>query len=443
VTFWPRSLVGRNLVMLVSLTIASQLCAIFIFVWVIQRPRVDVAAGLEASQIMLVGRLLSAVPPAERQRQLAALNGAAVAPPSASPPPPLMLAGGYFMQRFITRLRAQLPPDVLVRWDANQAPSRLWVRLRTGDGEAYWVTLPAAPLDSDFVRWSVLLLLLSQALLPMLGAWLIHRRTQRPLQRLARAAGSVEQGAWPAPVPLDGPLELATVAAAFNRMLAALAELESSRAAMLAGISHDIRTPLTKLRMAVNAPEAFEAPQASAERFIDEIDVVLGQFIDFARGDDGEAAVAGDLNDLIEQLAGGYASIGHNFTLALAPLPPLLFGPVGLQRLLMNLMQNAALYGGAGLAVRSWRDTDWAWVAVEDRGPGVPAAQLARMKQPFRRGEQSGATAGTGLGLAIADRIARHGGGQLELTLRRGGGLRAVLRLPLAPPSPGHLHEIR
>jgi two-component system osmolarity sensor histidine kinase EnvZ len=434
-TIWPRSLIGRNLVLLVSLTIASQLCAIAIFVLLIQRPRIDGAATLEASQIMLVGRLLSAVSPAAREQQLLALNGDATAP-RAGGPPPLTLAGGYATQRFITSLRARLPPQVQVEWDGDAALRRLWVRLRTADGRRYWITLPAAPAESDFVLWSAALLLLSQTMLPTLGAWLIHRRTQQPLLRLARAAASVEHGAWPAPVPLDGPLELATVADAFNRMLAALAELEASRAAMLAGISHDIRTPLTKLRMAVTAPEAFEAPQASAERFIDEIDAVLGQFIDFARGDDSEAPAAGDLNDLIDQLAGGYASIGHSFALTLVPLPALSFRPVGTQRLLMNLMQNAVLHGGVGLAVRSWSEPGFAAVAVEDRGPGVPAAQLELMKQPFRRGAHADATAGTGLGLAIAERIARHAGGSLQLSLRGGGGLRAVLRLPLAAAAP-------
>lgn len=423
---WPRSLLGRNLVLLVSLTVASQLCALAVFVLLIQRPRVEVAASLEASQIMLVGRLLAALPPAHRARELGAMNGAS--PPPAGDAPMMVMGGGYMMPRFMARLRERLPPGARLHFDGRVQPFRLWVRLPDAHG-AYWVALPVTPIASDFVLWSTILLLLSQALLPALGAWLIHRRTHQPLLRLARAAASVERGAWPAPVPPGGPLELATVAEAFNRMLAALADMEAGRAEMLAGISHDIRTPLTKLRMAVTAPEAFEAPQASAERFIDEIDVVLGQFIDFARGDDDEAAVPGDLNDLIEQLAGGYASMGHIFALSLAALPALAYRPVGVQRVLMNLMQNAVLHGGAGLAVRSGVEAGFVVVAVEDRGPGVPPEQRALMMQPFRRGAD--ADGGTGLGLAIAARIARGGGGSLALSARRGGGLRAELRLPV------------
>jgi len=432
-TLWPRSLLGRNMVLLVMLTIASQLCALVIFIWFIQRPRVDIVAAREASQILLVGRLLAALPPAARQQQLQAMNGGAQPPAQLAPPeaaPTLASGYGYVTLRFLARLRALLPPDVLVQWDEHEMPRQLWVRLRAADATYFWLTMPAAPLESDFVMWSAVFLLLSQTMLPTLGAWLIHRRTQQPLVQLARAAASVERGAWPAPVPLDGPLELATVAGAFNRMVAALVEVEASRAAMLAGISHDIRTPLTKLRMAVAAPAAFDAPQASAERFIDEIDVVLGQFIDFARGDDSEPALPGDLNDLIEQLAGGYASMGHTFTLTLAPMRVLAFRPVGILRVLMNLMQNAVSYGGVGLAVRSWTDGGCVVVAVEDRGPGVAADQLAAMTLPFRRGAHADAAAGTGLGLAIAERIARLSGGSLELVARRGGGLRAMLRLP-------------
>jgi two-component system osmolarity sensor histidine kinase EnvZ len=424
---WPRSLVGRNLVLLVSLTVVSQLCAIFIFVFYIQRPRVDAGAALEAAQIMLVGQLMSALPPAERQRQLALLNGAAT-PPSGESAVPLTRAGGVVMQRFISHMRTLLPRDVLLEWDGHAAPVRLWVRLPHSDG-SYWLLLPIGQVEGDSVLWSILLLVLSQTLLPVLGAWLIHRRTQQPLLRLARAAASVQHGKWPAPVPLEGPLELTTVAQSFNRMLAALAELEGSRADMLAGISHDIRSPLTKLRMAVSVPDAFDAPQASAERFINEIDVVLGQFIDFARGADIEAPVLADLNALIDELAGGYASMGHSFTLTLAPLPAVAYPTVGVQRVLMNLMQNAVQYGGTGLAVRTWSEDGVVCVGVEDRGPGVPAELLDTIRLPFRRGTQAGS--GTGLGLAIAERIARHGGGSLALTLRRHGGLRAVLRLPL------------
>ena len=168
-----------------------------------------------------------------------------------------------------------------------------------------------------------------------------------------------------------------------------------------------------------------------AARFVEEIDAIVQQFIDFARGDDGEAAVACDLNDMVEQLAADYVGLGTVFDLHLAPLPPLRLRPVSMQRLVMNLMQNAVRHGGAELSVRSAVRHGMALLAVEDRGPGVPASALATLRQPFRRGVHADGKGGAGLGLAIADRIARQSGGRLELRLRRSGGFSAMLLLPL------------
>jgi len=162
--------------------------------------------------------------------------------------------------------------------------------------------LPVPAELTHQLPWSVIAQLLTIAAFPALGAWLIQRHTVIRLQRLTRAATIVAHGGWPDPVPIDGPVEFVTVAGMFNEMLAALAEMDATRTEMLAGISHDIRTPLTKLRMAIAAPEAFEAPSTSAEHFIAEIDVIVEQFIDFARSQDSEPVAPGDLNALVDQL---------------------------------------------------------------------------------------------------------------------------------------------
>jgi len=106
------------------------------------------------------------------------------------------------------------------------------------------------------------------------------------------------------------------------------------------------------------------------------------------------------------------------------------FRPVGMQRVLMNLMHNAVIHGRTGLAVRTWTEPGYVALSVEDEGPGVPESQLPLLKQPFRRVSSQGRSGGTGLGLAIAERITRWQGGRLDLTLRAGGGLAATLRLP-------------
>ncbi|WP_144158457.1 ATP-binding protein [Paraburkholderia sp. BCC1885] len=423
---WPRSLLGRNLLLLVFVVFASELSAFAIFFVFVQNPRVDEAAALVASQTRLAAQLLGALPPDARRAELAAINGPGRSEPSSEA---RLHTYSYVAYRFMRSLMQRLPPGTQVRWERDEG-NRVWVRLRIGD-EFAWVTLP--PVTSGIgspMPWSAVIWLLTLAAFPALGAWLIQRHTAGWLQRLARAAATVERGAWPEPVPVDGPLELATVADTFNRMVASLAELDATRTEMLAGISHDIRTPLTKLRMAIAAPEAFDAPSASAERFVAEIDAIVEQFIDFARGWDNEPAVPGDLNALAGQLAADYTGLGYMFELALAPLPPVAFRPVGMQRLLMNLMHNAAIHGRTGLAIRTWIEPDHVALAVEDTGPGVPEAQLSLLKQPFWRVEQQDKPGGTGLGLAIAERIARQHGGRLDLALRDCGGLVAMLRLP-------------
>lgn len=421
------------MLLLTSLIVAGQLCAMAIFLWFIQGPRIDYVAALEASQIVLLEHVLSTMPESARRDQLAALHGVAEDAPALPPAAPLEIHS-YWLRRYLSTLLARLPANIEVRWDGRANTKQLWVRLTAPLGTPprhYWIALQAAPMEASFVLVSVLCLLLTLASFPTLGAYLIDRRIDGPLKRLARAAAGIERGERPAPVAIGGPAELATVAVAFNHMAAALAAMEAQRAEMLAGISHDIRTPLTKLRMAIAAPESIDAPVASAERFVEEIDAIVQQFIDFARGADDEAAVDCDLNEMVGQLAADYVGLGTVFSLELQALPPLVLRPVSMQRLLMNLMQNAVRYGGTALSVRSAVRHDMVMLAVEDRGPGVPAETLALLTQPFRRGVHADAQGGAGLGLAIADRIARQSGGRLELRLRRSGGFSAMLWLPL------------
>ncbi|MBB5468760.1 two-component system osmolarity sensor histidine kinase EnvZ [Paraburkholderia sp. CI2] len=424
---WRGSLFARNVLLLIVLMLTSQILVFAVYLNFIQKPRVDDGAALVASQIRILDRLLSVLPDDERNRQLLEMNGA----PQGELPPPQARDGlppDYMAHRFFGRLASELAPDEQLRWERDG--HRIWVRLHVQDVR-YWVALRGTSAMSSTLPWALIGLLLSAATLPALGAYLIHRPVEQALRRLARAAGTIERGVWPEAVPVSGPRELATVAEAFNRMASTLEDLEATRAEMLAGISHDIRTPLTKLRMAIFAPESFEAPAASAERFVEEIDTIVQQFIDFARGWDSEPATHGDLNALIEQLAADYAGLGRTFELSLAELPPVAFRPVGMQRLLMNLMQNAVVYGQVGLAVRTTMDARSVTIAVEDRGPGLPQELLSLIKQPFRRGSEADRKGGSGLGLAIAEHVAQQHGGTLDLFQNAPSGLKAVVQIPI------------
>jgi two-component system osmolarity sensor histidine kinase EnvZ len=244
----------------------------------------------------------------------------------------------------------------------------------------------------------------------------------------------VSAGETPAPLPTDGPVEIAAVSSAFNQMTHTLQQAEATRALMLAGISHDIRTPLTKLRlsMAMAMPSGSDSSfVVAAESYLDQIETILQQFMDYAGSGEREQPEPGDLNALIERLAGDFAGLGHEFELSLANLPALPYRPISMMRLLMNLMQNAIVYGGSGLAVRSWATREAVYVAVGDRGKGLSAQELEQLKAPFQRGRNARShSGGTGLGLAIVERIARLHGGSLEFHAREGGGLEVWVVLP-------------
>jgi two-component system osmolarity sensor histidine kinase EnvZ len=275
-------------------------------------------------------------------------------------------------------------------------------------------------------------------LVAALTGYFIQSYINRPLRQLAHAAREVSAGDPPHALPVDGPTEIAQVSRAFNEMTDALRQAEATRALMLAGISHDIRTPLTKLRLALTLAipaNGDSALAASAEGCLEQIDAILQQFMDYAGSGEREAPQPGDLNALIDQIAGDFAGLGHEFELSLGDVPPFLFRPTSTMRLLMNLMQNAVAYGRSGLAVRTWCEGGYAYAAVCDRGKGISADELERLKAPFARGANASRQArGTGLGLAIVERIARSHGGSISFHARDGGGLEARVALPLRPP---------
>jgi two-component system osmolarity sensor histidine kinase EnvZ len=258
----------------------------------------------------------------------------------------------------------------------------------------------------------------------------------RPLARVVHAAGELGRGASVAPLPEAGPTETATLARSINQLSDSLARAERERALMLAGVSHDLRTPLAKLRLGVEILRRDDEPElnASLARSIEDMDHIIGQFLDFARVDSTEPASLGDVNALVQRLAAAQADHGQALTLALAPLPLLPLRPQALQRALGNLVENAHRHGRAPVTVSTGSDAHSVWIDVADQGPGIAPDEAEALKQPFRRKQaaRDGAP-GAGLGLAIVERLARLHGGRLELLVNTPCGLRARLVLPRGP----------
>jgi two-component system osmolarity sensor histidine kinase EnvZ len=316
-----------------------------------------------------------------------------------------------------------------------------WIsfRLDPEDEDEYWVMLPsdrvAHPRTLEWLSWVGATLLLA-----ILGAYLIVSRIGTPLRRLARAARMVGSGQTPLQLDEQGPQEIAVVAHAFNQMTGALARTDADRAFILAGVSHDLRTPLARLRLGIELSGAPAVDVAAMGADIEAMNRIIGQFLDFGRGAPPEPMQTVDLPRLVDELATPYRLRGTRIDLELPPTLPVQARGLQLRRVLANLIDNALRYAGEDqpLSIRVFAEGDQAKIEVADRGPGIPPTEVERLRRPFTRlVDARGDTGGAGLGLAIVERILRAHDGQFDLLPREGGGLRAIVRLPIH----AHLHS--
>jgi len=333
---------------------------------------------------------------------------------------------------------AKLGSNTKLASDVNGIPG-LWVSLSIADDD-YWVFIERDPVartyGTQWIGWAAVALLLS-----IIGAVLITRLINRPLAQLSRASGELGSGRNPAPLPESGPIEIRTVNESFNRMVTDLGKLDADRAVLLAGISHDLRTPLSRLRLEVElAPLPGDTREAMVGD-IEQMDAIVRQFLDYARNVPQAPATDVDLTAAVAaavQRARIDADANATVDVSLAENVRVRGYAVELDRALDNLLTNAVRYGrdpGSGelqMAVSLTVAADRAVVSVTDKGSGVPASEIDRLMRPFERGEaaRSGST-GAGLGLPIVERVARMHGGDLQLSTNSPHGLRAEMRLPL------------
>lgn len=367
-------------------------------------------------------------------------------------------------------LRAMLGPTTRIAGSVNDEPG-LWISFDI-DGDAYWLVMNVERWTRRFGPpwWLVASLAIGVS---MLGAIAISRLVNRPLANLARAIGEVSQGGAPPTLPEHGPTEIATLNQRFNRMATDLAALEADRTLALAGISHDIRAPLTRLRMEIELARLDPSERDSMTEDIERIDEIVGKFVEYARTAPGtERNVLPttpeiDAESALRRIVDGYrirleagsevfrASPGPGSAQpaprggegSLAP-PQASFSatidpglrwrgdPLDLERVQSNLLENALRYGRTPATGRpevevvATQDNDGLRILVRDRGPGVPETEHERLVRPFARLDLERSNAGgSGLGLAIVERIARRHGGWCRMRNREGGGLEVEVRL--------------
>jgi signal transduction histidine kinase len=263
-----------------------------------------------------------------------------------------------------------------------------------------------------------------------LVAWGTARRIVGPMRALASGADRLGRGLDANPLPLTGPSEVRNTTRAFNRMQDRLTRYVSERTHMLAALSHDLRSPLTAMRLRIEMLDETE-DSVRLKSLVEEMQAMVEATLEFARGvAKAEPAATVDLAAMLGDLV---ADVGDNRA-SLAPSPPMpaTVRPHALNRALRNLIDNAVRYGKAA-EVSLTQVPGFAVITVADKGPGLPEDQLEAVFEPFVRLEASRNrdTGGVGLGLAIARTIIQAHGGTIQLRNRNGGGLNAVVRLPI------------
>ena len=274
------------------------------------------------------------------------------------------------------------------------------------------------------------------ALLTLLASLLEVRRVVRPLNRLSSAVKKVARGGSTPRISEEGPEEIASLARTFNRMSSDLQQLSENRTVMIAGISHDLRTPLTRLGLAVEMLDEDSNPEliARIRHNLDTMNSLIRQFLQFSRGAEGECPVQLDLWQMIESLAADMKLEGSKLQLHRNDPPCVYFADaVALERVLENLLKNAVQHGDSKpIDVDLHCNEEEVTIEISDRGPGIPPEEVQAVFRPFHRlgSARTRTSSGSGLGLAIASQLAQKHGWSIELLPRDGGGTRAKLSLP-------------
>jgi two-component system osmolarity sensor histidine kinase EnvZ len=293
-----------------------------------------------------------------------------------------------------------------------------------------WITIPMVGLgQGDGSPHLIYLLMIG--ILSVGGSLIFVRRLNRPLKALQNAALLVGRGQVPAPLKEEGSSELIAVTHAFNQMSKGIKQLENDRALLTAGISHDLRTPLTRIRLASEMlPESQDWVKEGIVHDIEDMNEIIDQFIDYVRQDQQECMQASNLNDLIKDAAQvRNIEENHRITLDLGPLPKTLIRRVALKRVLDNLIENAFRYGSNNIEITSkhYKKEKQLCFAIRDFGPGIPEEQILGLFEPFTQGDKARGSLGSGLGLAIIKRIVEMHSGKVTLQNHAQGGLIATV----------------
>ncbi len=431
--FLPRSLLGRSLLMILLPLVLLQAVALFLFYGshldIVSRRLSASVAGELAYTLDLMRRFPGDQNQAwilQSARDQFNLNMAVE--PGAVLPKRLTWRNilGPMDDDLQAALRERVGLPFVMDWVSD--PQSIKIRVQLPDG-VLAVEAPRKRLYTATVYLFVLWVVGSALLLFGIAA-LFMRNQVRAIRRLAAAAEAFGVGRDVGPIKPEGAIEVRKAATAFNRMQDRIRRFLAQRTEMLAGVSHDLRTPLTRLRLALAmlpTTDALRPDVAEMTADVEEMERMIGGYLAFARGEGTEQAEPVDLSVMLEEVAAGARRAGAQVDLHVPPALTIPLRADAVKRAVTNLVDNARRHArrvALGAETPSPRSVQ---VTVDDDGPGIPAARRESVFRPF----ESGAAGGTGLGLTIARDIVRAHGGEIVLEDSPLGGLRARIRLPV------------
>ena len=439
-TLFPKNLLNRLILIIASLIIVSQLITIKVFDYFEMEPRAESMAQEISTIVKYTKAAIQSAYPSTRLdllQSLSKMSDVKIVPAyyfeNIKP-----LPDEIFLSIVVKKIKQDLGEDTIVTLNHYDIPG-IWVSFEIGDG-LFWAVIPRNVFDRPFpwhwIGWGIVVFLVSIS-----GAYFLTTRINKPLNLLINATSKLKKGLPFTKIPEDTATEFKEVTKAFNEMASNLAKSENERRFIMGSVSHDIRTPLTRMKLSLEMlPKKSAFLKESMDQDIDEINQIINQFLDFVRGFDDEPISSLNFGNFLTELKKQHAILGHDLKISKITrskdIPKNLFidvRPLAFKRLFDNLINNGVKFSKSNkieLVAKLYNEK--IVINVLDNGPGIPKAQREKLLEPFERLDLArGSIGGSGLGLAIANRIVMVHNGKMELINRRTGGLNVKLTFPL------------
>lgn len=348
------------------------------------------------------------------------------------------LPDSNYWNHVTSEIKRRLGPATRIKWTVNDTQG-VWVSFEINEDQ-YWLVFDREQLaltaGIEWFGWGATALLLA-----LIGAAISVRFVNRPLAQLAKVAQQLARGETPSPLPEKGPAEIRDMNIAFNRMARDIRQTEADREIMLAGISHDLRTPLARMRLEIEMSTVTDETRQAIDEDLGQIDHSIGQLMEYARpataAPEQGIDISSALHDLYERERSHTESLGGQLT---ANINTNLYAKINahdLKRIVSNLIENARRYGRtpadgrAHIQLSAAQEGSVIAIEVRDKGTGIAPTDIQRLLRPFSRGESARTgVSGAGLGLAIVERLLGQVDGTLELISQPSGGLTARIEIP-------------